>query len=637
MLGQSICHLETAIARQDNISIVFENVLHHFGNTKEIDSDNSQECFTKFHELIKELNKKDGIPDVHLSSIAKVYIHFDSSYKGVKYLHKYLRGLQSFVQTDTDTCKTYLKLMKRFGYTSQAVEEIQRLIKDVQEQDECKYLQGLCLMEQKRFHEAKKILLSCGETIPDAKSKLVYVFRRTGNTQEAFTLVYTLGQTLEPSEGKFALKNLYQHGQMKFGVKDYKGAAKSFKAYIKTLACLFNRTEDIYDLYHEIMRLVNVKNMICFSNTYAHLENKAKTRPTPEKIAKFSRDRDRTLTSWGKLNAAAHEYWEKGLYTKALLNILMYLGIDAHNEIPGIFISSTSELICFTIILLFTCKKIDEAMLLTCEYLELALQGQKEFSGVFLFKMLEVHTLLINFKFMAEAKHLLNLIRSRQQERHVKGPFILAEAAFYHQSRNYEIAVKKFEEGYTLYPPAKSLHLSVIGSYIGSCAHLKQWKKIIKETDRAELLRVLDNVDEETRCKYYLMRGWSFTNLKMYSEAIANFNSVIECSMNLQAIFAALLLKMVTLEKKGQYKNYWKFLAKLVRENDSMKKFLKSLQSTIGVYCPYLISEWPKIMKLIAPAVHQIMPYPKSELLGFQMYRSSSAIQLHLLKKISKL
>ena len=230
-----------------------------------------------------------------------------------------------------------------------------------------------------------------------------------------------------------------------------------------------------------------------------------------------------------------------------------------------------------------------------------------------------------------------NLIRSRQQEEHVKGPFILAEAAFYHESRNFETSVKKFEEGYKIFPPAKSLHLSVIGSYIESCAHLKQWKKIIKETERSELLKGLESIDEKSRCKYYLMRGWSFTNLKMYSEAITNFNSVIEVSTNLQAIFAALLLKMVTLEKKGQYKNYWKFLAKLVRENESMKKFLKSLQSTIGVYCPYLINEWPKIMKLIAPAVNQIMPYPKSDLRGFKLYRSSSVIQLHLLKKMSNL
>ena len=100
------------------------------------------------------------------------------------------------------------------------------------------------------------------------------------------------------------------------------------------------------------------------------------------------------------------------------------------------------------------------------------------------------------------------------------------------------------------------------------------------------------------------------------------------------AKFAALLLKMVTLYDRGQFKNYWKFLSKMVRENKSMAKLLKSLQKTVEFHCPYLINDWPRIMYLIAPAVYEIMPYPKQELHGFQIYRSSSVIQLHIIRNV---
>ena len=38
-------------------------------------------------------------------------------------------------------------------------------------------------------------------------------------------------------------------------------------------------------------------------------------------------------------------------------------------------------------------------------------------------------------------------------------------------------------------------------------------------------------------------------------------------------------------------------------------------------------------MYLIAPAVREVMPYSISDLQGFQLYRSSSVIQLHFVDK----
>ena len=97
--------------------------------------------------------------------------------------------------------------------------------------------------------------------------------------------------------------------------------------------------------------------------------------------------------------------------------------------------------------------------------------------------------------------------------------------------RKYSIAVKKFEEGYTAFPPAKMLLPSVIGAYLESCAHLKQWRKILQETEKKDLKNGIAEVDDHSRCKYFLMRGWSYSNLKMYSEAITCLNNVIDNSM----------------------------------------------------------------------------------------------------------
>ena len=64
-------------------------------------------------------------------------------------------------------------------------------------------------------------------------------------------------------------------------------------------------------------------------------------------------------------------------------------------------------------------------------------------------------------------------------------------------------------------------------------------------------------------------------------------------------------------------------------KNKKMNHFIKNLQYTLGFSAPYLKEDWPKIMYLIAPSVREIMPYEKAELQGFQLYRSSSVIQLH--------
>ena len=62
-----------------------------------------------------------------------------------------------------------------------------------------------------------------------------------------------------------------------------------------------------------------------------------------------------------------------------------------------------------------------------------------------------------------------------------------------------------------------------------------------------------------------------------------------------------------------------------------MKKLIKLLLKTLEDY-PYFKEEWIQILNIISKYGRDLMPYSKSEIQGFKLYRSSSLMSMHLEK-----
>ena len=134
--------------------------------------------------------------------------------------------------------------------------------------------------------------------------------------------------------------------------------------------------------------------------------------------------------------------------------------------------------------------------------------------------------------------------------------------------------------------------------------------------------------DTENAVKLRLLRGWSYSKLEKYPEALDCFNEALEDADDQLIQFAALLLKMLNEYKRRQHRAYMKHLNKLVTESCSLKILHKNLLQTVKVTCPYLIQEWPNIMKHID---HIRSDIPDAE--GFKLFRSSSTIVFHIKNK----
>ena len=125
--------------------------------------------------------------------------------------------------------------------------------------------------------------------------------------------------------------------------------------------------------------------------------------------------------------------------------------------------------------------------------------------------------------------------------------------------------------------------------------------------------------------KIHLLRGWCFKQLKSYSKAIESFNVTIENAIH---PFPAYLQKIHTAYIRNQFKSYKRFLIKLIAECSSMKKFLKNLSRTLRDF-PYFEQEWVELLNIISRYGKKLMPYSKTDIQGFQSYRSSSFMSMH--------
>ena len=183
----------------------------------------------------------------------------------------------------------------------------------------------------------------------------------------------------------------------------------------------------------------------------------------------------------------------------------------------------------------------------------------------------------------------------------MKGDLALQEGAYFSCLKDYLKSSQKFEEGKLIYYKEKT-NMEMIWYFMSleSLIQIKEWQQVIDITDM--MVKHFENFTKELISKrnprmkdelrfsqFFLMRGRAFTKLKKYSEATSCFNKVIDNAVRLFARFASLLAKMVSAYERGQYKTYWKLLSRIVRENKSMKSFLRNLQCTVRITCPYLV------------------------------------------------
>ena len=271
-----------------------------------------------------------------------------------------------------------------------------------------------------------------------------------------------------------------------------------------------------------------------------------------------------------------------------------------------------------------------------------------QFVEQYFFFLIYAHVMLANWKYIPEAQLFLDEIKREEKFAMAQCTeffyqcFAVYEARSFYYGRKYKTAIEMFGNFLKIFERKKEdYHTNKhFVKYLYCYGHLKDWQTIVIKSNNIDNPHVLVNIEEEYIgyvLKILLLRGWALCRLKKYSEALVCFNKVLNNSSveteTEAEKSAALLLKMYTAYERGQFKAYWKFLSKMVKEHKTMKSLLKSLQKTVRKTCPYLVNEWPKIMYLTAPAVREDMPYTKSELQGFQLYRSSSVIQLHFVSK----
>ena len=72
-------------------------------------------------------------------------------------------------------------------------------------------------------------------------------------------------------------------------------------------------------------------------------------------------------------------------------------------------------------------------------------------------------------------------------------------------------------------------------------------------------------------------------------------------------------------------------MIKIFEECQTLKKLLKRLSATLEEY-PYFKHDWIEILNIISKYGRQLMPYPKTDIQGFKLYRSSSFMSMHLSK-----
>ena len=167
-------------------------------------------------------------------------------------------------------------------------------------------------------------------------------------------------------------------------------------------------------------------------------------------------------------------------------------------------------------------------------------------------------------------------------------------------------------------------------------ACLNEWKPVIDMTEdfstkALKEIRVKETIESVQLLPtgvqdFLLLRGWCYKNMKLYSKATESFNLAIE---NSTAPFLIFLQKIHTAFIRGHNKSYKKFIIKLFNECSTMKKLVKILSKTLENY-PYFKEDWVQILNIISKYGRELMPYPKSEIQGFKLFRTSSFMSMHL-------
>ena len=647
--------LMNAVGKDGNITSCLQKVIDGLSNFIEIYRKVPQKCFKNFHKCLKYIqrHKKISVKTSMSYKIGNLYFQYEKPGYGMKHHSKVIEDILKNPKKNVALdLEKYILTMNRFGKVQEAYQEIQALYRT---NDDHAYNLAICLNElgqldnalsyiaPTNYVEQMDLVMSLSKTQENSgfvskalrmqKTIDILIRKKDYKNADKYSEIY-IGLFDQDSDSDVILGYLtclFKVGQCAFETKDYSKAYDVFQGYIKKLMTICVDVKYNVSLIREaILRIPKIFTMLnkCISVMKNQVENGTK-KGSPER-----------LKSWRGILRDVDFDLKNDLLMDGLLKALMYQSVVCSCMYPGAIINAEA----YHHLIFELYQKLgwyEEAV----KYSEFDLNLKPSLTESFLqtiesrYRIIDV---FLHMGYIHEAieicEFILKLLRKKifvnvgeiedlQKEGQLR-LFII----YYKYQKNY----KKAEE---IMGDFTVRHVTRDISCLKCLACLNEWEYIIQNTEKLFSTKALKDIRTKETIdsvqllptgvqEFQLLRGWCYKNMKLYSEATESFNLVIE---NSTTPFAVFLQKIHTAFLRGHNKPLRKVLIKLFNECSTMKKLIKLLLKTLEDY-PYFKEEWIQILNIISRYGRELMPYPKSEIQGFKLYRSSSFMSMHFEK-----
>ena len=683
--------LMVAVGRDGKITNCLLKVIAELSDIIEIYRKVPQKCFKNFHKCLKYLkrHKKISIKTSMSYKIGNLYFQYEMPVYGMmhhsKVIEDILKNPKKNIALDLEN---YIRSMARFGKAEQAYQKMHALYQTNKGHD-CNL--ALCLAELGQFDNALQYIEpDCGTQQMELLTSLsksqeesgiiskelklqntIDILIRKGDYKKADFYSFTFERLLDPNqdnevleldrhncgdcdgnviESKFKvnipqatlrttlahMKYLFKEGQGAFLENNLLKAFNVFQDYIKQLMNTFVGVNYNAALIRDaILRLPTIARMIkaCLS----------RIKSKPECISKEeTEEREERLITWGDLLIDVQFGIDKGLHMDGLLKALMYQSVICSCIFAkkGAFgtIASAPNLHLYMIDLYAQMGWYDELLkhTIVCDFGDVSQLNGLDWKEKTQGDLIEFHCKLVTIYFdigyWDEAREICEfLFKTANYIKDIK----LRSLIEMHFFAIYYKCQKNYRKCSSLPIFKKQLHILNVEykmAYLHCLAYLNDWKRVVELTENntqdldVDIAKV--QLLHHTVQDVHILRGWCYKNLKSYSLATDSFNLTIKNSTTPVPVF---LQKIHTAYLRGQYKTYTRFLIKLFNECSTMKKLTKQLAETLRYY-PYFEKEWVQLLNIISRYGRELMPYPKPDIQGFKLYRSSNSMLMHFSK-----
>ena len=642
-LSQAVESFLAAIGKDDNIATCLQKVLESYNNITEIHRPIPQKCFNTFHKCMKYMNRhrKWSIKTSTSYKIGKLYFRFKKPFYGMKNHSKVIEDiLKNPKKNIALDLEDYIRTMSKYGHATKAYEKVQALY---QTNDAHDYNLALCLAELGRFHEALIYMTNQSKRTGMVSNELklhrmITILRMKGDmaiaAQRAFDFM-----NLEDYNGDSIRNRLikmsfeFKFAQCAFEAKYYARAYNILKGYTNDLLDACNDVElDVTQLKEALLRVPEVAILTKACIRIPEVKEREEYGTQREK-KEHLRNSLEMLTGWQTNLSNAEFCIDKNLPMEGVLNILMHQCAVCHVLTPNVSIDDLLPLAHteYIIALYFKLGWYDEVF----KYLEFSdfyhYQPKRPNQPAKIMLHFKVMDFFYSIGYQHEATEVCQTILKLTKSEELRDEVQVRLSKIYYKQKSYE-KCQALQKKYF-----RNLQAKYQYGWAICLACLNEWTSVL-EMSQTFLHRELDHMSytgfenmELTPVSIqhvHMLRGWCYKKMKSYSLATESFNRSIESSINPFTIY---LQKIHTACLRGHHKAYKRFLIKIFEECQTLKKLLKRLSATLEEY-PYFKHDWIEILNIISKYGRQLMPYPKTDIQGFKLYRSSSFMSMHLSK-----